>query len=358
MIARPVCDVTGSARLRWYFRRALSQVLSRALSRALPQGLFQALPLASAQALCWRGSCGLPLTITVLLAGCTWPPTVLNPVAAIEIRTAVGNITTREQALAALRQADVLLLGEVHDNPLHHRERADLLTALADRRPTVVFEQFPRSADEALAAPVGGEPEVWLDRAGFDRKGWAWPLHRPLIDATLAAGLRLRGGNLGRDEARQIARQGASAAPADLREALAQPLPPAAVTVLDRALLDGHCGQLPAAAVPRMREAQTARDAAMADALLRALADGATSAVLIAGNGHVRRDHGVPLWLARRAPAVKLLSVGFLEREADGSPPPVAERGVYDFVWLTARQLRPDPCAGFSLSPRSAPTPP
>ena len=338
MIARPDCNATRSARLRWSFHRALSLALS--------------------QLLFLRWSRSLPLTVTVLLSGCTWPLTVLNPVAGVEIRTGAGNAVTRGQALAALRQADVLLLGEVHDNPLHHRERADLLTALADRRPTVVFEQFPRSADEALAAPVGGELEVWLDRAGFDRKGWAWPLHRPLIDAALAAGLRLRGGNLGRDEARQIARQGASAAPADLREALAQPLPPAAVAVLDRALLDGHCGQLPAAAVPRMREAQTARDAAMADALLRALADGATSAVLIAGNGHVRRDHGVPLWLARRAPAVRLLSVGFLERGADGSAPPAAERGVYDFVWLTARQLRPDPCAGFSLSPRSAPTPP
>ena len=257
-----------------------------------------------------------------------------------------------------MRRADLMLLGEVHDNPMHHTERAELLKALADRRPTVVFEQFPRTADAALATPVAGDFDAWLDRTGFDRKGWAWPLHRPLIDAALAAGLPLRGGNLARDEARQIARQGAGAAPPDLAAALAQPLSAASAAVLDRALVDGHCGQLPAAAVPRMRDAQAARDAAMADALLRAMADGAASAVLVAGNGHVRRDHGVPLWLARRAPQVKVLSVGFLERGADGSPPPAAERSAYDIVWLTARQPRADPCAGFTLPPRSAPAAP
>jgi uncharacterized iron-regulated protein len=279
----------------------------------------------------------------------------------VDIRTGDGEPLSRDQALAALRQSDLLLLGEVHDNPRHHRERAALLAALADRRPTVVFEQFPRSADAALAtAPLGGDQEGWLDRAGFDRRGWAWPLHRPLIDTALAAGLRLRGGNLARDEVRQIARQGAAAAPADLRAALAQPLPLLASEVLDQALIDGHCGQLPAAAVPRMRDAQAARDAAMADALLRAMADDGKPALLIAGNGHVRRDHGVPVWLLRRQPQARLLVVGFLERDVDGRPPSAAERRVYDIVWLTDRQPRSDPCAGLALTPMpaAAPTPP
>ena len=260
-----------------------------------------------------------------------------------------------DQAVALMRQADHVLLGEVHDNPVHHLERAKLITALADRRPTVVFEQFSRSADAALATPVVGDLEAWVDRAGLDRKGWAWPLHRPLIEAAQAANLRLRGGNLERDEVRQIARQGASAAPADLASRLAAPLPTSAATALDNGLIEGHCGQLPASAVPRMRDAQAARDAAMADALLRAVADGASSTVLIAGNGHVRRDHGVPLWLLRQQPTAKVLSVGFLEVGADGQPPPAAERAVYDMVWITPRQGRPDPCAGFLLPPTPLP---
>ncbi|KNZ34407.1 MAG: hypothetical protein AD742_01115 [Methylibium sp. NZG] len=294
--------------------------------------------------------------MSAALAGCTgpFPATPGSPLAS-DIQTSAGSALTREQVVAAMRRADLVLLGEVHDNPHHHRERAALLKALADRRPTVVFEQFPRAANAALASPVADDLDAWLDRTGFDRKGWAWPLHRPLVDAALAAGLPLRGGNLARDEARQIARQGANAAPPDLAAALAQPLPAAAASALDQALIDGHCGQLPTAAVPRMRDAQAARDAAMADALLRALADGASSAVLIAGNGHVRRDHGVPLWLARRAPKAAVLSVGFLERDADGGAPPAADMGAYDIVWFTPRQPRADPCAGFTMPLRSAP---
>ena len=272
----------------------------------------------------------------------------------MEISGARGQQFTAEQALAVLRQSSHVLLGEVHDNPVHHAERAKLLAALADRRPTVIFEHFPRSANAALATAPAGDLEGWLYRAGFDRKGWAWPVHRPLIEAALAARLPLRGGNLERDEARQIARQGAQAAPADLRASLAQPLPQAAADALDRGLVDGHCGQLPASAVPRMRDAQAARDASMADAMQRALAEGAQSVVLLAGNGHVRRDHGVPLWIALFQPGARVVSVGFLEVGADGHLPTLADRAVYDLVWVTPRQPRPDPCAGFTLPPRGA----
>ena len=304
-----------------------------------------------------RARLGVMVLLWSLLAlGCATPPMMHS--SGIEIFTDQGAPLNAAQALVMLRNADHVLLGEVHDNPVHHRERAALVKALADSRPTVVFEQFARSADAALAAPVDGDLQAWLDRAGFDSQGWAWPLHRPVIEAALAAKLRLRGGNLERDEVSQIARQGAGAAPADLLARLAQPLPTAAVQALDEGLLDGHCGQLPAAALPGMRAAQSARDAAMADALLRAAADGAMPTVLIAGNGHVRRDHGVPLWLARAKPAAKVVSVGFLEIDADGRPPSVAERVLYDLVWITPRQARPDPCAGFTLPPKTAPATP
>ena len=93
-----------------------------------------------------RGVCAA--VVTLLIIGCATAPT---PIASdIQITTGQGVRLNAEQALAALRQADHVLLGEVHDNPVHHQERATLLTALSARRPTVVFEQFPRSTDAAL----------------------------------------------------------------------------------------------------------------------------------------------------------------------------------------------------------------
>ena len=63
--------------------------------------------------------------------------------------------------------------------------------------------------------------------------------------------------------------------------------------------------------------------------------------VLLAGNGHVRNDIGVPFWLSapeRRA----AVSIGLLERAADGSPPESPD--AFDVYVITAPAARPDPC--------------
>jgi uncharacterized iron-regulated protein len=301
-----------------------------------------------------RGLLGMATGLcAALFAACTSAPPRAPGV--VEVFNRQGQRLNPQQTLAAFQQADYILLGEVHDNPVHHRERARLLTALAERHPTVVFEQFGRSADAALQTPVQGDLDAWVSRAGFDLKGWRWPLHRPLIDAALAAQMPLKGGNLERDEVRQIARQGAVAAPADLAARLAQPLPAEGAAALDQGLVDGHCGQLSAAALPRMRDAQAARDAAMADAMVSASKQGAPLVLLIAGNGHVRRDHGVPVWLSRQQPSARMASVGFLEVDDQGRPPSLQELQPYDLVWVTSRAARSDPCEGMSLAPAGPP---
>jgi uncharacterized iron-regulated protein len=122
------------------------------------------------------------------------------------------------------------------------------------------------------------------------------------------------------------------------------PLDETARAAIDHALDVGHCGQLPAEMVPGMRAAQVVRDAALTHALVRASADG--PAILIAGNGHVRRDMAVPRLLRVPAPGKSVLAVGFLEREANGAEPALAERAVYDIVVITPGVARPDPCAG------------
>jgi hypothetical protein len=48
--------------------------------------------------------------------------------------------------------------------------------------------------------------------------------------------------------------------------------------------------------------------------------------------------------LAGLAPTKSAVVVGFLEREPDGALPSVAERQVYDVVWVTERAEREDPC--------------
>lgn len=265
-------------------------------------------------------------------------------------------------AAERLRGARYLLLGEIHDNPLHHRLRADFLRALlADGVPSwVVFEQIDRQHNAAVAASPRDTESV-VEAGKLNQPGWAWPLHRPLFDAALAGGATVRGGNLSRAEASAVVRGGVAQAPPELQRFLANPSESgtAAWTAaqdseLRRQVDAGHCGALPAAMIAPMALAQRARDAALAVAMLAAPPD--VRVVLIAGNGHVRRDTGVPSALGVSAsPSSAVMSIAFLERASDGQ---ALVDGPYDEAWFTERALRPDPCVAFRASRAAAATNP
>ena len=291
----------------------------------------------------------LPL---LLVAACHRAPAPLAPAAfALPDSTALvdgptGTQVATPELLRRMDSADLVLLGEVHDNPVGHAVRGALLRAFAARHPAVVFEQFA-AGDRPIARPAAGESlTVWLDSAGFDRRGWRWPLHEPVVAAALDVSRGIWGSNMSRAALGPVVTGGIAAAPEPLRRILERaPLEGAAQAALDSDLVVGHCRQLPDAMIPGMRAAQEVRDAAMTRALLEA--DTGGPAWLIAGNGHVRRDFAVPRLLARVAPGKRTLVVGVLEREEDGSPPTADERRVYDLVIVVPRTERPDPCAQF-----------
>ena len=298
-----------------------------------------------------RFTLALPLLLAVAACGGSPASSTSTAVApadgAVILDGPTGKAVSHDALLERVRAADFVLLGEVHDNAEQHRLRAGLIEAMARRRPAIVFEQFQWDRDSVLQTRPSGALEPWLDAAGFDRKGWQWPMHQPLVDVALKYDLPRYGSQLDRDRLRPVLHGGPDAAPPRLRELMQDvPLSEAGSRALEQTLAEGHCGELPQEMVPMMRTAQEARDAAMTEALLRAAGTG-HSAWLIAGNGHVRRDYGVPRFLTKLEPGRTVLVVGFLEREPDGALPDEAERQVYDVVWVTARAEREDPCKAF-----------
>ena len=279
--------------------------------------------------------------------------------------------------LKRARSARYVLLGEVHDNALHHQLRAVLLRLLlSDGVPTtVVFEQIDRqhsaalqgAAERAVAdAALHGtalDVEPVIDAGQFARKGWGWPLHRPLFVAALGTRATLAGGNLSRAEASAVVRGGIDAAPADVRgvvdSADSRPTGTGWTSQQQAVLLHevdvGHCGALPAPMLAPMALAQRARDAALALSMVDAMKrlPALARVVLIAGNGHLRRDIGVPHYLralAERdaepgATPPRVMGVAFMERSEDGTPD--QPDGTQDEVWFTPRAERADPCASF-----------
>lgn len=238
----------------------------------------------------------------------------------------------------ALQGADVVVLGEVHDNPLHHAHQAQAVAAL--RPSALVFEMLtPEQAARAT-------PELRGDRqaleAALDWTASGWPdfaMYHPIFLA--APGAAVHGGALPRARVRQAVTEGAAAAfgegAADY--GLDRPLVPADKAAREALQDAAHCGKLPAALLPGMVEAQRLRDAALAQAALRAVEQTGGPVAVITGTGHARRDHGIPAALALAAPGLTVLSVGQLEADPGPDAP-------YDLWIVTAPHPRGDPCEG------------
>ncbi|SDU00674.1 ChaN family lipoprotein [Stappia sp. ES.058] len=284
-----------------------------------------------------------------------------HPLAGKVWSRADGDFVSAEAVERAVRDARYVLLGEIHDNPDHHALQAYLLGAAAadGRRPAVVLEMVPRDRQERIEAHLAATP---ADAAGFGAAvGWSelgWPdyaIYRPILETALAAGLPIVAGDAPRAERRVLAREGLESLGARRIAGLAleNPLGAAEDARLLDTLFDGHCGLMPRAALAPLVAVQRLRDATLVDAMIAADAAGADGAVLIAGAGHVRKDFGVPRYLAWRDAAAPVVAVGFVEVRADATQPQdyaaVGDDGeaLYDYVWFTPGRgaARGDPCA-------------
>lgn len=189
-----------------------------------------------------------------------------------------------------------------------------------------------------------------LENAGFNAKGWRWPLHEPLFQAIVKSDIPLIGGNIARETARKAVREGESALSDDLVQLIRQaPLSEEARSALDSDLLRGHCGQLPDNMLEGLRLAQRARDAAMFHTLRHYQKDPAP-VVLLAGNGHVRLDYGVPSLIRQHLPDARSVSIGFLEEGPVLVDDINTQRDRYDYLWVVPGMLRTDPCEAFKAS--------
>jgi uncharacterized iron-regulated protein len=257
----------------------------------------------------------------------------------IDVRT--GKETDESALVEILKSADFVLLGELHDNKFHHEIRGKLISRFADHRRTVVSEHIPAPNQVTFQS----ETKADLQAAGFDAEGWEWPIHQSLYEQIKNKGLSVVGGNLPKEEARRMFLQGVSSLPERMAQTYTQSrLDEAAERKLDHDLIEGHCGKLPEKYLLRMRFAQRMTDLSLAHNLLDR-----HPSLLIAGNGHVRRDYGVPQILASVAPERKVVSIGFLELGGDSQDLLQSVSGQYDFIWITERAERKDPCENFKL---------
>lgn len=263
------------------------------------------------------------------------------------------------QLVDMLAGARFVLLGEKHDNPDHHRLQAWLVATVAQRRrPAIALEAISTRQAPALQNYLARHPHAadGIGAAlGWDRTGWPpWRQYAPIVQPVLDSGGSVLPATPDRVLLRSVAEHGIAALPGDLVRVLGldTDLPPDARAVLTREIVEGHCGQLPPSMTGPMVDIQRLKDAVMAQTLSAGAAEpGRDMAVLIAGTGHTRRDHGVPWHLARLAPHGRTVALGFVEvRQGSAAPASYAAnfdaaRLPFDVVWFTPRVDDADPCA-------------
>jgi uncharacterized iron-regulated protein len=230
----------------------------------------------------------------------------------------------------------VVLLGEVHDHPQQHVLRLAAFDAwlATGARPALLMEQLDlaRQPEIDRLRAQGTDAAALVKAVGGP--GWHWPFYQPFIERALRHGLPIVAANLPREGARSVMRNGLAAEGFDA--AVPEPVLAAQAALIE----DSHCGMVDAAMARRMAQAQVARDQLMARAVH---AHAARGVLLLAGNGHVRTDLGVPIWLdpatRARAEAIGVLEAGDTTR-------------AFDRIVRTAPHPRPDPCEAMRQPPR------
>lgn len=236
--------------------------------------------------------------------------------------------------IAASHPADVVVLGEIHDNPAHHANQARAVAALHPK--ALVFEMF--SAEAAARLPQDLSDKGAVERA-LNWQGWPdFGMYHPIFTAAPTA--RVYGAELPRAAAKAVFSDGVAAVFGDEADdyGLMQPLDAAEQSAREVEQAEAHCGALPSDLLPGMVLVQRLRDAMLARAVVQALADTGGPVAVITGSGHARKDRGVPAVLAQVAPGTLVLSIGQMEDDPGPDAP-------YD-LWLVSDPLpRPDPCA-------------
>ena len=243
--------------------------------------------------------------------------------------------------ISAIHDADIILLGEIHDNLFQHRARADLISRMQNKEFAIVSEHLVSGSEITYSGRLLED----LETIGFNKKAWSWPVHEVLYKKFEEFNLPVFGGDLSKKDINNIYKgrglsQSDTLTPILKRSALDN-------QSKDKLLNDlvlGHCGVVEEDFLSFMFKVQRLRDASLAY-----IASKVAPAIVIAGNGHVRRDYGIPQILKKMNPNSNIISIAFLEIDkpsemTDNLIKKFSKDVDTDYIWLTEAVSRVDPC--------------
>ncbi len=266
----------------------------------------------------------MALTALMLIGGCIGRP--VSPI----LEPAGGTIaaaTVTAARVDALLPADALLIGEQHDAAEHQQIEQQVVAHLAGRGllAALAIEMADVGASTAKLKPTATEQQT-QNALKWNEKGWPWAAYGPAVMTAVRAGVPVLGANLPMTQMR--------GSMSDTK--LDTQLPGPALKAQQQLIRIGHCDLLPESQITPMTRIQIARDRAMAQTIEDVALPGKV-VVLLAGNGHVNRQLGVPQHLPAtlHAKAVQLRAGAATDQDS-----------AFDSTWPTPPLAEKDYCAG------------
>ncbi|MCY7353274.1 MAG: ChaN family lipoprotein [Cytophagaceae bacterium] len=246
-----------------------------------------------------------------------------------------------EEVLRQAANADVVLFGELHNNPICHWLELQLTKDLfAEKKNDLVIgaEMFETDNQPAYSDYLAKR----LTDKQLSTEARLWPNfatdYKPILDFARTHGLPVVATNIPRRYASLVARQGLAALdslPADTKRFVA-PLPfpvdlslPGYKKMLDMGGMHGGNG-MPGMSAENMAQAQATKDATMAHFILQNWSKGKVF-LHLNGSYHSQNFEGIVWYLKKQKPNLNVVTITSTE-EADIARPTEAKAGAATFT--------------------------
>ncbi|MGF1490859.1 MAG: ChaN family lipoprotein [Microcoleaceae cyanobacterium] len=277
----------------------------------------------------------------------------------VEISQSKAEFSPDQQVIVdALKQANVVYLGETHNRLDDHQAQFQIIQALHQSNPKLVvaMEMFQRPFQPILDRYLAGEitEQELIEQSQYEQRwGFPWEYYADIVRFAQENNLPLIAANTPTEVTRKVARSGLKS----LTDSDQRYIPPVDEVktdnadyrqmVLDVFQLHAHHGSGQstghsqadksnnAEADPRFENffaAQVLWDETMADSIVNFLKDNpGYQVVVIVGQGHVVYDYGIPSRVERRLSEQNLTQASVLFQSPDESP--TEEPEIADFIW-------------------------
>jgi uncharacterized iron-regulated protein len=251
------------------------------------------------------------------------------------LRVRDGAIIPFDQMIAEVKKADMVFVGEEHDNKKNHRAQLDIISSLAGKAVPIAIglEMFRAESQKDLNLWVKGsiKPDLFL-KVYYDNWNLPWPLYKDIFLYSRENKIPMIGLNIPQQISKKISAEGfSSLSPGELKQ-----LPPGISCDIDdqymsfiKRVYEVHGGNKKS--FTNFCEAQMVWDKSMAWRLIDfKKSNPGRTIVVLAGAGH-SWNHGIPAQIKR---ASRFATVAILPEVPDKLQRTNANTGDADYILL------------------------